>query len=376
MPWGEEGVTKLQYKQDSVTSWGTIGQPKNVPITKAGIIRQLRMIQGGGALTFAGATSASAMGPYNAYTLLELLGNSQQDIFRMSGIGTYWVDVLKRALEKRIAPPNVSYASVVNPTDPDYVFDGRAITAPASNTAWNWSLNLPVAQLIRSVGGEVGMIPMSTENSQLQFSFTPNALSVSGTTYTINNNSASDDLTQPYFGTNAVTIAAPTVDLVRTMYEAIQNPADFPDFSFVSQWVEETPQTYSGTKFTWKQNQDQGVLLRLIFGAITNASPWGLTTDTLSAANAIQLSYNTDTAKFKESGLEAVARQREQLGGLDFPQGIFFYDLLGPDLTLSDVLNTYVVPAIQLDVTYTSVTLNTNINPKVIAQRLLPLRVA
>lgn len=375
MAWGDEGVTKLQYKQDSVTSWGTIGQPKNIPITKAGIIRKLRMIQSG-TLAFAGATTASAMGPYNSYTLLELLGNSQQDIFRLAGIDTYWVNTLKNALERKSAPPNVSFASVVNPTDADFVFDGRATTAPASNTNWNWSLELPVSQLIRSVGGEVGMIPMSTENSQLQFSFTPTALSVSGTTYTINNNSASDDLSEPYFGTNAVTLAAPTVDLVRTMYEAIQNPADFPDFSFVSQWVSETPQTFSGTKFTWKQNQDQGVLLRLIFTAVTNASPWGLTTDKLTAANAIQLSYNTDIAKFKESGLEAVARQREQLGGFDFPQGVFFYDLLGPDLTLSDVLNTYVVPAIQLDVNYSSVTLNTNINPKVIAQRLLPLRVA
>ena len=375
MAWGDEGVTKLQYKQDSVTSWGTIGQPKNIPITKAGIIRKLRMIQSG-TLAFAGATTASAMGPYNSYTLLELLGNSQQDIFRLAGIDTYWDNSLKNGLERKSAPPNVSFASVVNPTDADFVFDGRATTAPASNTNWNWSLELPVSQLIRSVGGEVGMIPMSTENSQLQFSFTPTALSVSGTTYTINNNSASDDLSEPYFGTNAVTLAAPTVDLVRTMYEAIQNPADFPDFSFVSQWVSETPQTFSGTKFTWKQNQDQGVLLRLIFTAVTNASPWGLTTDKLTAANAIQLSYNTDIAKFKESGLEAVARQREQLGGFDFPQGVFFYDLLGPDLTLSDVLNTYVVPAIQLDVNYSSVTLNTNINPKVIAQRLLPLRVA
>lgn len=375
MAWGDEGVTKLQYKQDSITSWGSIGQPKNVTLTKAGIIRKLRMIQSG-AITFAGATTASAMGPYNAYTLLELLGNSQQDIFRMSGIGAYWIACLKNALERHGTPPNVAVANMVNTTDPDFVFDGRATAAPATNTNWNWSLELPVAQLIRSVGGEVGMIPMSTENAQLQFAFTPTALSVSNNTYTMNNNSASDDLSQPYFGTNAVSLAAPTLDLVRTMYEAIQNPSDFPDFSFVSQWLEETPQTFSGTKMTWKQNQDQGVLLRLIFAPITNASPWGLTTDKLTAANAIQLSYNTDTAKFKESGLEALARQREQLNGFDFPQGVFFYDLLGPDLTLSDVLNTYVVPAIQLDVNYTAVTLNTNLNPKVLAQRLLPLRVA
>lgn len=373
MAWGDEGVTKLQYKSDSVTQWGPIGTPKNVQITKAGIIKKLRMIQGGGALSFAGATTASKFGPYNAYTLLELLGNSQQDIFRTSGIGMYFINLILNGLEKNIAPPNASLGSPLNVTDQDYVFDGTATSAPANNTQWNWNLDLPIAQKIRSIGGDVGMIPMSTENAQLQFSFTPNAQSVSGTTYTMN--SSSDDLSQPYFGSNAVTIAAPTLDLVREMYEAIQNPQDFPDFSFVSQWLEETPQTFGGTGFTWKQNQDAGVLLRLIFGVWSNSSPWGILSSNLTSSNAIQLSYNTDTVKFKETGLEALARQRSQLG-FDLPQGVFFYDLLGPDLTLADVLNTYVVPAIQLQMNYTSITLNSSVNPKVIAQRLLPLRVA
>lgn len=373
MAWGDEGVTKLQYKSDSTTQWGPLGTPKTVQVTKAGIIRNLRMIQGGGALSFAGATTASKFGPYNAYTQLELLGNSQQDIFRTSGYGMYLINCIKNGLEEDQAPPNSSGPSPINVTDQDFVFDGTAIAAPSANTQWNWYLNLPVSQLIRSIGGDVGMIPMSTENAQLAFQFTPNAASVSGTTYTMN--STSDDLSAPYFGANAVTIAAPTLDLMRTMYEAIQNPADFPDFSFVSQWLEEQPQTFSGTGFTWKQNQDQGVLLRLIFGVFKSTSPWGIGTDKLTAANAIQLSYNSDTAKFKESGLEALARQRQQLG-FDMPQGVFFYDLLGKDLTLADVLNTYVVPAIQLDMNYSSITLNSTINPKVIAQRLLPLRVA
>lgn len=373
MAWGDEGVTKLQYKQDSITAWGAINQPKTVAMQKAGIIHSLRMIQGGGALSFAGATTASKFGPYNAYTQLELLANSQQDIFRTSGIGMYYINCVKRALERGLPPPNSTVASPLNVTDQDYVFDGTATSAPTNNTQWNWYLDLPVAQQIRSLGGDVGMIPMSTENAQLAFAFTPNAQSVSNGTYTMQ--SSSDDLSQPYFGANAVTIANPSLDLMRIMYEAIQNEADFPDFSFVSQWMEEQPQTYGGTGFTWKQNQDAGVLLRLIFAIYTSASPWGITTDKLPSASAIQLSYNTDTAKFKESGLEALARQRDQLR-YDLPQGVFMYDLLGPDLTLADVLNTYVVPAIQLQVTTSSVTLNSTVTPKVLAQRLLPIRIA
>lgn len=374
MAWGDEGVTKLQYKQDSVTAWGPIGVPKTVQLTKAGIIKSLRMTQGGGALTIGSGATASAFGPYNAYQQLELLANSQQDIFRTSGYGMYLINLVKKSLEENDPPVNTSLASPVNVTDTDYVFDGRAVTAPTTNTQWNWSLALPVAQMVRSLGGDIGMIPMATENAQLAFLFTPQAVSVSGTTYTIGQSGA-DDLTQPYANSASTTVAAPTLDLMRYMYEAIQDPANFPDFSFVSQWLEEQPQTFGGTTFTWKQNQDAGVLARLIFGVWTNASPWGITSANLTAANAIQLSYNTDTAKFKENALEALARQRDQLH-FDLPYGVFMYDLLGPDLTLADVLNSYVVPAIQLQMNYTAVTLNTNINPKVLAQRFLPIRVA
>lgn len=375
MAWGDEGVSKLQYKQDSVTAWGSINVPKTVLVTKAGIIKNLRMLQGGGALTLGSGATASAVGPHNAYTQLELLGNSQQDIFRFSGIGGYYIECVKRGLEQGLPPRNTSLGSPVNVTDTDYVFDGRAVSAPANNTQWNFSLNLPVSQLIRSLGGDIGMIPMSTENSQLQFLFTPQAVSVSGTTYTIGQ-SGTDDLTQPYANSSSTTVAAPTLDLIRIMYEPVLNEADFPDFSFVSQWLEETPGTYSATGFTWKQNQDAGILARLIFAVYTNASPWGVLSAKLTSASALQLSYNTDIVKFKESGLEALARIRDQLG-FDLPQGVFMYDLLGPDLTLSDVLNTYVVPAIQLQMNIDSgVTLNTTFNPKVLAQRFLPLRVA
>lgn len=370
----DEGVTKLQLKQDSVTAWGPISVPKTVQLTKAGIIKNLRLIQGGGALTLGAGATASNNGPYNAYQNLELLGNSQQDIFRFSGIGGSYVEMVKRGLELGLPPRNTSLGSPPNVTDMDYVFDGRAVTAPAANTQWNWSLNLPVSQLVRSLGGDIGMIPMATENAQLSFLFTPQAVSLSGTTYTIGQSGA-DDLTQPYANSSSTTVAAPTLDLVRIMYEAIQDPANFPDFTFISQWLEETPQTFSATGFTWRQNQDAGVLARLIFAVYTNSNT-GVLSAKLTGAGALSLNYNTDTVKFKESGLEALARQRDQLG-FDLPQGVFFYDLLGPDLTLGDVLNSYMIPAIQLQMSIDSgVTLHTSINPKVLAQRFLPIRVA
>lgn len=373
MAWGDEGVTKLLYKQDSVTNWGPINFPVTVPIIKSGILRNLRVVQGGGALTFAGATTASPMGPYNVYSDFTLLANAQQTVYKASGIGAYYINSVKNALELDDAPVNASLPGTINPTDPDFVFDGRAVVAPPTNTSWNWSLKIPIIQQIRSLGGEIGLIPMSTENAQLTFSFTQNAASVAAGVYTIN--SAANDLSQPYFGANAVTITNPSVDLAKELYEPVINEADFPDFSFISQWVEERPQTFGTNGFTWKQNQDAGVILRIIFGLWQSTSPFGVPSTSFNRSDALVLSYNTDIVKFKESALEALARQREQLGfDLDF--GVFFYDLLGKDLTLADVLNSYIVPAIQLQLnTSTGVTLNTNVPPKVLVQRLIPIRV-
>lgn len=376
MAWGDNGVSKLQYKLDSNTPWGTPNSPKGVTLIKSGILRQLRMIQRG-ALTYSGAPNASLFGPYNAYTYLELLGNAQQAVFRATGYGMYLINIVKRALEQGAPPVNTSLPSPIGVTDQDYIFDGQKTSAPANDTDWNWFLDLPIAQRVRSLGGDIGMIPLSTQNAQLQFNFTVGCPIASGTTYNLFNVSSSDNLQQPYYhASNTVTIANPTLELMKESYEPVQDAADFPNFDWVSQWLEEQPQTYSGSGFTWKQNQDAGILCRLIFGLWTNTTPFGVPTADLLNAGSIVLAYNSDTVKFSESGLDALARWRDQSGNVDLPQGCFAYDLLGPDLTWQDVLNTYVVPAIQLQMTLNpTVTLNTNVTPKVLAQRLMPIRI-
>lgn len=372
MAWGDEGTTKLLLKQDSTMNWGPINSPVTTQLIKSGILRHLRLIQGGGTQAFAGATTASLFGPYNAWQDITVLANAQQTVWKTSGIGAYQYDNVKRALELDDGPSNASLASTINPTDSTYVFNGRQ-TSAGNNVVWTWPVKLWLSQTIRSLGGDVGLIPMSTENAQLTLSVTPTAVSVSSGTYTIN--SASDDLSQPYFGSNAVTVPNPNIDIFKELYEPIVNEADFPDFSFVNQVVEERPQTFGTNGFTWKQNQDAGVLLRLVFGLFVSTNPWGIGTTNLNRSDAIVLSYNTDIVKFKESGIEALERQREELG-FDLDLGWFEYDLLHRDLTLFDVLNSYIVPAIQLQMnTSSAVTLNTTVPPKVIAQRLIPIRV-
>lgn len=373
MAWGDEGVTKLLYKSDSVVSWGPLNSPVTQQLIKSGILRNIKMLATGGALALSGQLSASPMGPYNVLSDLSVLANAQQTIYKMTGYAGYLVDSIKRGLEEDDAPSNAELPGPINITDLDYVFDGRATVQPANNPQWTWGIHVPIAQEIRSLGGDIGLIPMSTENAQLTVSFTENAASVSAGVYTIND--ASSDLAQPYYGSGTATVTSPAFDIVKELYEPIVNAADFPDFSFVSQWVEERPQTFGTNGFTWKQNQDAGVILRLIFGLWTSASPWGITSANLNRSDALILSYNTDIVKFRESAYEAFFRMRRQLGWTP-DYGVFFYDLLGKDLTLADVLNSYIVPAIQLQMnTSSGVTLNTNVPPKVIVQRLIPIRV-
>lgn len=376
MAWGDNGVSKLQYKLDSNTPWGPQSSPKGVTLVKAGILRNMRMIQRGG-ISFSGAPNVSLFGPYNAYSYLELLGNAQQAIFRSSGIGMYWINVVKRALEAGAPPVNTSLPSPLNVTDQDYIFGGTKTAAPSNDTDWNWFLNLPVTQRVRSLGGDIGMIPMSTQNAQVTFNFTHGNPITSGTSYALQAVGSTDGLLQPYYhASNTATIANPTLELMKEQYEPVQNEGDFPNFDWVSQWLEEQPQTYSGSGFTWKQNQDNGILCRAIFGVFSSSTPFGVPTADLLQAGAMVMSYNSDIVKFSESGLDALARMRAQTGNVDLPQGVFFYDLLGEDLTWGDVLNTYVVPAIQIQVTINpTITLNTNITPKMLVQRLLPIRI-
>src|SRR5712691_7962278 len=346
MAWGEEGVTKLLYKQDSNVNWGPINNAVTQQLIKSGILRKLRLISTTGTMAFAGATTASLMGPFNSLQDITVLGNAQQTVYKSSGIMAYFIDSLVRGLEQDDGPSQASLASTINPTDPLFRCNGRQVSA-GNNPSWTWGIAIPTSQEIRSLGGDVGLIPMSTENAQLTVSYTA----------------------------NAVTIPAPSMDIFKYLYEPVINEADFPDFSFVNQWVEERPQTFGTNGFTWKQNQDAGVILRLLFGMWVSTTPWGIGSTNLNRSDALILSYNTDVVKFRESAIEALNRQVEQLG-YDFDIGVFFYDLLGKDLTLADVLNSYIVPAIQLQMnTSAAVTINTTVPPKVAVQRLMPIRV-
>lgn len=380
MAWGDQNVTKLQYLQNNTVAWGPGGTPVPTQILQAGILRRLRMITSGTPTFTAGGGTINPdpLGPSNVYTNVQLLSNQQQPVFNLSGYGQSLVQDLLDGLEGMGNSFDTQLVALANQSDTSYIFNGRqtsAGSAPA-NTNWGFGLLGPVAQRVSSLGGDIGMIPLSTANVQLTLSFTPGSAS-SGSPYTISTNGANPTGTQPYNivggTTPSVTLASPTVDIVREMYEAVENPADFPNYRWISQWVEEFPQTYGTGGFVWRQQQNAGILARWMSFVWDSGANNGVNTNKMTATNALAMKYDAGIIKFSETGQEALIRQSRQAGRA-MPQGVFFYDLLGPNLTWADVLDSYEVPNITVEMNFsTALGAISTLPPKVIRQTFMPI---
>lgn len=380
MAWGDQNVSKLQFLQNNTVAWGPGGTPIQTQILQAGILRRLRLLTQGTPVFTAGggAINADPLGPFNVYTNVQLLSNQQQPVFNLSGYGLALVNDLINGLEMMGNTPDTELVAVASQTDTSYIFNGRQVAAGSApaNTNWGFSLRAPVAQRVSSLGGDIGMIPLSTANVQLTLGFTPGS-ATSASPYKINTDGANPTGTQPYNvvgGTaDSVTLASPTMDIMREMYEAVESPNDFPNYRWISQWIEEFPQTYGTGGFVWRQQQNAGILARLMFFVWDSTNSQGVRTTNLTGSNALQLQYDAQINKFVETGQEALFRQKEQLGR-SMPQGTFFYDLLGPNLTWADVLDSYEVPNITASMNFsTAIGAISTLPPKVIRQTFMPI---
>lgn len=385
MAWGMPGITKLQYISNGTTAWGAAGFPVSVPLQQTGILKGLRLLQNGSP-TYTGTTYTSCLGPYNVYSNLSLISNQQAPIFQTSGYGMYLISMLKRGLEGGPGSPDTTAVSVLNHTDTSYAFNfpANALGSAPANQQILAPLDLPVSQRIRSLGGDIGMFVLQNPNIQLRFNFTTVGSS-NASPYTLSNTTTGINAL-PWYVTsnsgNSVTLASPNVDLVRIQYEAVQNSQDYPNLEWVSQWIEEPFQSavLGATQITWTKLPVAGLLCRVMAwvvdgGTVSEGSTkqCGVETSSLTAANAVTLTYNTNTTKFAETGQEALVRQRQQLK-FDMPQGVFYYDLLsGEQLNLFDVLNTARVPNIQFQMNLSSALGSSNSQAHMIYQTLLPV---
>lgn len=373
MAWGDPGVSKLLRLSNTSVAWGTGGMPVANPVQQTGILRELRLLVNA-TPTFTpgtGTLAADVLGPYNVLTSINLSPNQQAPVVTLSGYGLYLVNLIK-SIEADYIAADVNSGAVVNNEAFTDVFSARATTGTA---AWKYYQQVPIAQKIRSLGGDIGLWPLQNPAMQLLAQMTPNSASAAPGPYNIFSTTAGQS---PYLvtGNATVTLTSPTFELIRELYSVPAAQQDFPPFNLVSTWIEEQPQGASvggASQFQWMATPLSGLLARVILYVFDSNTSTGVAASLLGASNALQLTYDADTVKWAESGSAAQARQHATYGFV-LPQGAYEFDLLGRDLTLADVLNTNTTGNIKLKVSLSSALGGTS-TAKVIKQMISPLEV-
>lgn len=372
--WGGAYVSMARDLSNGVSNFGPAGSPTNVDIQRIGILRKMRLLVDGSA-TFTpgtGTINRDFMGPFNLLSQIVLTPNQQAPVVRMSGYGAYLFSLMKSLERKGFSPDTVA----VSETGADASTDIFSAARTSTNGDWRYYQDVPISQLIRSLGTEIGLWPLQNPAVQMQLGYTPAGSSASSP-FNIYSTTAGQS---PYLvtGNATVTLASPQVDVRRQLWEVPQNAADNPPYTFVVTTLEETPQSGSpngATTAQWKATPLSGVLLRLGAYVIDGTTPAGVAESSLTGSNALNLTFGADTQKFSETGAAAHARMQD-LYGFAMPQGFFCWDFLGADLTLQDVIDTYTIPEVRLNFNFSTALGASNSAIKIIRQTLVPLEVS
>lgn len=331
--WGQPGVTSKLSLFDSANSWLSGSQPVAINIKRGDILRELT-IQTSGSITLSGGTNPvqDVHGPYNLYNNVSLGPSNSAKIVNVSGYGLYLINLLKQN-ERESA-----YTSPIVPVQNAAIF-GDVSNYPSSNGFLRSTLNVPVGQFIKSLGFEIGLWQLSIQTMNMVLSLSPNTVSAASP-YSIYNASAG---VAPYTGgatSPNATITNPQIDVLRHLYKNPLRPEDYPPVDFVSVWQEDSFTNVNSKQPTYTFPANSGLIARAAINLFDATAGNGADIGTyLTTSSAVQLLYGTSDVKISESGYEQ--REREALDfGFVPPRGVMFFDFLGTDLTLADVLNT------------------------------------
>ncbi len=370
--WGFPGVAKHQYISNGIQSWGVGNTPLSVPIQSTGIIDQIRLITYGSATITPGTGSIAldALGPDNLYTNITLAPNAQSPIVQASGVGLRAINYMK-AREGRFE----DWRNTTN----DYLPAGPASQVyafPATGTAvaLRYPVDIPILQYIAGLG-TIGYFPMQNNQSLMSLSFTPNSASASSP-YNVFSTVAGNS---PYLVTGNATgvLASPTLDIVRGFWTVPADPANFPLFQYVSTWLEDVPigSVAGATTVKYIVPSSIGYVARLgAYVLDSNNTQTGYVAGTLSNSNSLQLLYDNNTPLFQENEFETLTRMKAEMHDAAPPSGVFTWDLLGQDLSMSNLLDTFNIANITVQLNFsTALGSGTGTAVKMLRQVISPL---
>lgn len=332
--WGEPGVSQKLRLSNDISVWGSGGYPVTQKIKRGDILSKLHMLVNAAQTNTPGTGSIATdvNGPYNLHSRVSLGPSNSAKIVDVDGYALNLINLIKSREDpySAFSSPDLAILHAALLTDV-YSYGNTA----SELTYFN---DIPVSQVIRSFGGEIGMWQLAEQTMNMLLSVTPNT-ATPGSPYAVGSLTPGQ---APFLltGNGVVTIATPTIDVVRELWKNPVNPSDLPPFDYVSVWVEDIFEN-SATKapsFTFPANS--GLLARAIIDSLDSGTGAGMSVPTyLSNANAIQLMYGTSQVKDSFSGQEKRTMDMIDYGFLP-PQGVFFFDWLGRDLTLVDILDT------------------------------------
>ena len=377
-------VTKPIVKSNGIVNLGPGGQAVITRLNLGGILDRIGLLtQGNPVMT--GSVTRDVQGPFNIYSNISVIPNQQVPIVSASGFGLALFDIVKYALE------NDDYyvwdlkngGALTNTPDvppESWVNGGSLLTTAGFAAPAPTTLNIPhIIPICQNMfNGIVGYWELGNPLAQLSIQLVP-AYIGSASPYQIASNVGGSE---PYTGvtipgTNNATLASPTVDIIRYLWDTPINPADRPPVTFVNTVIEDTFQNNVGSanQLKYAFAPLSGYVARVITyvynGTGTNTGT-GVDPSLGLNTNYFQFGIGDGTVLVSESVLETQQRQRRELG-FDLPRGATFLDFLGKDLTWQSVFSTYDNANVNLQHNYSSA-LNAQATGKVIRQVLKPLQ--
>lgn len=366
LEFNSQNVTRLLRIANGVSNWAANSQTP-VQIIQAGYLRDLIIIAQGSP-SFTGSPTVDPWGPGSIFSNLQVNSNVQAGVINVSGLGAGWIADVVMALEKM---GNTLDSPLITPVGANSWNNGflyNALTAAGSNmqnTLIQVPFWLPLAQKINTLDGYVGIWDLQDPSIQMVLNYTPSSSS-SSSPFQLSNNNANPNGSTPYYGitgTNSVTISSAQNLITRVMYDPPLDPKNDPEFGYVHSWYEELWNTAlpGSSVINWRALANSGYITRLIF-AVADATNFasaaantgiGVADSNLKLSNSINLTVGNNAPVVVETIYETRARMALELGH-QLPQGVFYIDFLGQDLTLQNVLDTFTAGNINLQMNFNS----------------------
>ncbi len=371
---GRKNVSNLEFNSQNVTRLLRIANGTSVwqantqtpvQIIQAGYLRDLFIIAQG-TPAFTGAPVVDPWGPGSLFSNLQVNSNVQAGVINVSGLAATWIMQVVMGLEKMgnsLFSPLITDVGV-NSWNNLYEYSAPA-AAPTNmqNPLFQVPYWLPLAQKINTLDGYVGIWDLQDPSIQMVLNYTPSSTS-STTPFQLANNNANPNGSAPYYGvtgTNSVTIANPSNIISRVMYDPPLDPKNDPEFGYVHSWYEELWNTAlpGSSTINWRALANSGYITRLIF-SVADATNFasaaantgiGVADSNIKLSNSINLTVGNNAPVVQETVYETRLRQFHELGRA-LPQGVFYIDFLGQDLTMQNVLDTFTAGNINLQMNF------------------------